>query len=166
VAENILARLFEYDEWATCTLLRACRALDDVALGSMLHERSEWTVRRTLAHIVECQRGYLCLLGAPAGDALGPAPSLRDLEDSARATGAGLRALATGETAGRTERFRTDDGYAIEPWVVLVQAVQHAIDHRRQVQDRLRALGIEPPRLDGWAFGEAVGAVERAASPR
>lgn len=162
MAENVLARLFEYDEWATCTLLQACGALRDDALDARLHERSEWTVRRTLAHIVECQRGYLRLLGAPAGDALGAEPTLRDLEESARATGAGLRALVTGETAGRTERFRTDDGYAIEPWVVLVQAIQHAIDHRRQVQDRLRALGIEPPRLDGWAFGEAVGAVVRS----
>ena len=32
--------------------------------------------------------------------------------------------------------------------------------------DKVRTLGIEPPRLDGWSFGEAVGAVVRGAKPR
>lgn len=41
------------------------------------------------------------------------------------------------------------------------QAVQHGTEHRRQVCCLLRALGIEPPRLDGWGFGEAEGAVVR-----
>jgi uncharacterized damage-inducible protein DinB len=44
---------------------------------------------------------------------------------------------------------------------VFVQAINHGAEHRRQVCGILRALGVEPPRLDGWAFGEATGAVVR-----
>jgi uncharacterized damage-inducible protein DinB len=55
--------------------------------------------------------------------------------------------------------MRTSDGYVVKPWTVFVQAINHGAEHRRQVCSILRALGVEPPRLDGWAFGEATGAV-------
>jgi uncharacterized damage-inducible protein DinB len=56
-------------------------------------------------------------------------------------------------------RLRTSDGYDVAPWVVLVQAVNHANDHRRQIAGMLRDRGVPPPRLDGWGFGEARDAV-------
>jgi uncharacterized damage-inducible protein DinB len=56
---------------------------------------------------------------------------------------------------------RTSDGYLVKPWIVLVQAINHGAEHRRQVCSILRALGVAPPRLDGWGFGEALEAVVR-----
>ena len=41
----------------------------------------------------------------------------------------------------------------------MVQAINHANDHRHQIAAAMRALGLNPPRLDGWAFGEAAGAL-------
>ena len=49
------------------------------------------------------------------------------------------------------------DGYLVEPWVVLVQVINHATEHRKQVGIMLRALGMTPPRLDGWGYGEMAG---------
>ncbi len=56
-------------------------------------------------------------------------------------------------------QLRTTDGYLVEPWVVMVQAINHATDHRRQLSGMLRDQGVIPPRLDGWAYGEAVKAL-------
>ena len=37
--------------------------------------------------------------------------------------------------------------------VILVQAINHATEHRAQAQAILTQLGIEPPAIDGWAHG-------------
>jgi len=41
----------------------------------------------------------------------------------------------------------------------LAQALHHGTDHRSQVCTALTTLGIEPPNIDVWAYGEAVGRV-------
>jgi uncharacterized damage-inducible protein DinB len=47
----------------------------------------------------------------------------------------------------------------VEPWVVLVQIINHATEHREQISSMLSALGVTPPILDGWAYGEATNAL-------
>ena len=47
----------------------------------------------------------------------------------------------------------------MEPWVILVQAINHATEHREQINSMLSALGITPPDLDGWSYGEAIQAL-------
>jgi uncharacterized damage-inducible protein DinB len=37
--------------------------------------------------------------------------------------------------------------------------VHHGTDHRSQICTALTNLGIEPPDIDLWAFGEAEGTV-------
>jgi uncharacterized damage-inducible protein DinB len=37
------------------------------------------------------------------------------------------------------------------------QVVHHGTDHRSQICTALTSLGIEPPEIDFWAFGEATG---------
>jgi len=39
----------------------------------------------------------------------------------------------------------------------VVQAVHHATEHRKQVCHLMRLLGLKPPWLDAWSFGEAMG---------
>jgi uncharacterized damage-inducible protein DinB len=41
----------------------------------------------------------------------------------------------------------------------MVQAINHATEHREQISSMLTALGVTPPDLDGWAYGEATGAL-------
>jgi uncharacterized damage-inducible protein DinB len=41
----------------------------------------------------------------------------------------------------------------------LAQAIHHGTDHRSQICTGLTALGIEPPDIDVWAFGEIDGRV-------
>jgi uncharacterized damage-inducible protein DinB len=41
----------------------------------------------------------------------------------------------------------------------LAQALHHGTDHRSQICTGLTALGLEPPAIDAWAFGEQAGRV-------
>jgi uncharacterized damage-inducible protein DinB len=85
-----------------------------------------------------------------------------DLQESARLSGEGLLALARGESSTHLEsRIQTTNGYLVEPWVVMVQVINHASEHREQINSMLSALGITPPDLDGWSFGEATNALVR-----
>jgi uncharacterized damage-inducible protein DinB len=39
---------------------------------------------------------------------------------------------------------------------VLIQAVNHAVDHRSQVATQLGQQDVTPPELDGWAYDGAM----------
>lgn len=162
MTENVLGRLFEMNNWANRAIIEACSALDLERLDEKPRADSERSVRQVLTHLVEAQRGYLALLTLPpeARDA-DPVP-FGDLAESARESGEALLSLARGGGGADSETtLDTTDGYRAEPWVVLAQAMIHAMEHRRQICGMLRALGEEPPRLDGWAYGEATGALIR-----
>jgi uncharacterized damage-inducible protein DinB len=158
---DTLARLFEHNQWANLELIAACTALTEEQLGAALLPGSEWSIRRTLIHIGEAQQGYLSLLTLPPEARSKCTLSFAELRGSITRTGEALLVLVRDGALDRlTSRLRTRDGYLVEPWVVLLQVLNHATDHRRQVQSMLRALGVTPPRIDGWAFGEFAGGME------
>ena len=47
----------------------------------------------------------------------------------------------------------------MEPWVVMVQAINHATEHREQIKSMLSALGVTPPDIDGWSYAEVTKAL-------
>lgn len=160
MAEGVLVRLFEHNNWANVRLIEACSGLTDEQLDATPRSPSEWSVRRTLTHVVHAQRGYLSIL-TRATDRDRPAePPFAELARVAAESGEGLLALARDEAGLRgMPRIRSSDGFLLEPWVVLVQVINHATEHRRQICGMLRALGMTPPGLDGWTFGESMDAV-------
>jgi uncharacterized damage-inducible protein DinB len=57
-------------------------------------------------------------------------------------------------------RRRTDGSETHAPLSIrLAQAVHHGTDHRSQICTALTTLGIEPPGIDVWAYGEELGRV-------
>jgi uncharacterized damage-inducible protein DinB len=38
----------------------------------------------------------------------------------------------------------------------MVQAINHATEHREQIKSMLTALGVTPPEIDGWEYGFAT----------
>ena len=82
------------------------------------------------------------------------------MQESARTSGEGLLALVRDESGIFPKtRLQTTDGYFVEPWVVLVQVINHATEHREQIKSMLSALGVTPPDIDGWDYGEATKAL-------
>jgi uncharacterized damage-inducible protein DinB len=59
----------------------------------------------------------------------------------------------------RLTRLTTKDGFYTEPWVVMLQVINHATEHREQIKSMLNALGVAPPDIDGWDYGEATNAL-------
>jgi uncharacterized damage-inducible protein DinB len=157
---NLLVRLFEHNNWANLRLIQVCSTLSDEQLDAEPRSATRGTIRATLLHLVSSQRGYLALLTKPIEERLQPLPPISDLEDSVASSGEGLLALAKedSELLMKT-RLQTTDGYCVEPWVVLLQALNHAAEHREQISSMLTTLGITPPDLDGWAYGEATKAL-------
>lgn len=159
-----LAKFLEHNNWANLQLVRACLRLAEEELDAKPWGSTSWSIREALSHLVESQRGYLSLLALPPEARSPAALPFADLEESVLTSGQRLLALSLedGDKLVQT-RIRTQDGYFVNGWVVLVQTINHASDHRRQICDLLRNLGLEVPRLDGWAFGEASGALVKIA---
>ena len=82
------------------------------------------------------------------------------MQESVRISGEGLLALVRDESGKFPKtRLQTTDGYFVEPWVVMVQAINHATEHREQIKSMLSSLGVTPPDIDGWDYAEAKNAL-------
>lgn len=163
MTENFLAKIFEHNNWANQKIIEACYALTDEQLDAEPHSVTKGTIRRTLVHLVSSQESYLRTLTLPVEERLQPRTvPFAELEESARLSGEGLLALARGEQKPYEARLKTRDGYYTEPWVVMLQVINHATEHREQIKSMLSALGMTPPEIDGWDYG----IVNNALAPR
>ncbi len=160
MTENSLKKLFEHNNWANLQIIQACSALSDEQLDAGPQSATKGSIRLTLLHLVASQHNYLSLLTLPVEARRRISPAYAELEQAARVSGEGLLAMASDESNKllRTQ-LQTTDGYFVEPWVVMVQAINHATEHREQICSMLSALGVTPPDLDGWAYGEVTHAL-------
>jgi len=159
MSENFLVKLFEHNNWANQKIVQACYALSDDQLDVQPQSATKGSIRRTLLHLVHSQLGYLSLLTMPVDQRRDIAPAFAELADSVRRSGEGLLALASGARQPLESRIQTKDAFYAQPWVVMVQVINHATEHREQLKSMLSALGVTPPDIDGWDFGEATKAL-------
>jgi uncharacterized damage-inducible protein DinB len=47
----------------------------------------------------------------------------------------------------------------------LAQVLHHGSDHRSQICTALTSLGVEPPAIDVWDYGETIGRVTEIPAP-
>jgi uncharacterized damage-inducible protein DinB len=158
----ILPEFFKHNRWANLLLLDACVSLTEEQLGAAV-PGTYGPLGATLTHLVAAEESYLARLAqAERPDrawADGPFPGVAALRERAGRSGAALIAAARQETAGRILRGTwRGEPYALPVAIVLLQAINHATEHRAHVATILSQLGIVPPDLDGWAYGEAMDA--------
>lgn len=156
MSENILARLFEHNHWANQKIIQACYDLSDQHLDAQPPSATKGNIRETLIHLVNAQRGYLALLTLPVDDRPTTPLTFAELPESANTSGERLLALARGEAGFFNTQLTTRDGHYTEPWVVMLQVINHATEHREQIKSMLSALGVTPPDIDGWDYGIAT----------
>jgi uncharacterized damage-inducible protein DinB len=164
MTEHILEKLFEHNNWANIQIIQACSALSDKQLDAEPRSATKGSIRTTLVHLVTGQQGYLRLFTLPVQERLerSAPPPFAGLEGSARASGEALLALVRDESSLASKgRLQTADGYLVEPWLLAVQVINHATEHREQIKSMLTALGVTPPETDGWNYGEATKALVR-----
>lgn len=160
MAENVLAKLFEHNNWANQKILEACTALTDEQLDAPPQSATEGSIRSTLQHIVSAQYGYLRLLTLPLEERRDRVTmEFADIEKSLKESGEQLSILARDTGKLPATRIQTRDDYLVEPWVIMVQIINHATEHREQIKSMLTALGVTPPSIDAWDYGEFTGAL-------
>ncbi len=158
--ENFLARLFEHNKWANTQIIQACLALSDEQLDAEPQSVTKDTIRGTLVHLVSSQYSYLRTLTLPLEERRNAVTvAFAELQNSANNSGEGLLALARGEQKALADQLQTRDGYLVEPWVIMVQIINHATEHREQIKSMLSSLKVTPPNIDGWDYGEALNAL-------
>jgi uncharacterized damage-inducible protein DinB len=164
VAEHaILRQLIQHLNWANAEICSACEPVPSDGLA----HRALGTYGRideTLIHLARSQDGYTRRLTGweqPEDERLEydrPFPGVRVIADHLAASGQRLLGVATTIDADQLVVVDGDDGpVTLNAWVVFLQAVIHAAEHRQQIATALTALGIEPPEPALWEYWDATG---------
>jgi uncharacterized damage-inducible protein DinB len=158
-----LTDAFAHHSWATLQLLDVCEQLTPNQLASAV-PGTYGSILDTLRHLVGADASYLALL---SGDRV----ERFDEEREGTLTINELRAAtrrhaevwpdvfgADGDPAEPVVRHRDDGSTSTAPrGIRIAQALQHGTDHRSQIATALTSLGIEPPEIDVWAYGQSAG---------
>jgi uncharacterized damage-inducible protein DinB len=159
---EILSDAFAHNAWATHTLLAYCRGLSAEQLQATA-PGAVGTLIETLDHIL-CSEGRYRVALTGAGprwnEQTDPTSDLDTLELRARDNERFWPGHLPQETdPDRVIRQVLGDGGVRETraGVVIVQALQHATEHRGQACTIITALGLRPPDLQAWAYAVAVG---------
>ena len=157
--------MFDQNNWANVHLVRFCSGLDDEQLDSG-SEGNYGTVRETLLHIARAQDRYVARITQGNIDGLALEsegfPGFDVLEKSLSESGARLRELSASINTDEVREIETQMGpYRLQLGVILVQAINHATEHRTQIKTVLSSLGLEPPELDSWTWSPEVGKLEK-----
>jgi uncharacterized damage-inducible protein DinB len=167
---NILSDAFEHHLWANERILDACASLTPEQLASPV-PGTYGSIASTLHHLIQADSFYLWVYNGSQGpmikadDPLGVA-ELRAANDRHAAA---YRGLLAGPLDVDEDVPEHGDGwdFVAKQGIRVAQIVHHGSDHRSQICTGLTALGIEPPEIDLWAYGRAVGRtreIERAAT--
>jgi len=153
--DHSLVELFRHHLWANLRLLDGCEGLSDDQLDATVHG-TYGSIRRTLTHLAGSDESYVArLTGEQLDEAIGAGEvlGLADLRAHLRRSGEALI-----EVAGRTGEIGSihvawgGSVWQVPPGLILAQAINHATEHRTQINTIITQQGIEPPDLDGWAY--------------
>ena len=160
VMNDGLRHFFQQNLWANLRLLEECASLTDAQLDATL-DGTYGSVRVTLMHIFAGEESYVQHFTGQR-----PEPALRSnvpfvgfdaLRRRARQNGESLIALAEQWEEGQMVRIPEEgEIYDIPAIIVLIQAINHATDHRSQIATILGTQGIEFPELSGWRYFDAL----------
>ncbi len=158
---STLVQLFRHNLWANLRLFDACRFLSDEQLDAEAPEGVYGTIRSTLNHVVINEERYLSALrGEPLEDGDGSPeaiPSLDELRDRIQKSGEGLVQVAADLPEGHMlQGVWNGQPYTMPAALPLIQAINHATEHRAQVAVMLTRFGVHPPVMDGWTFAQSA----------
>ena len=160
--KSILHDAFAHHVWATERLFDTCVELTREQLVADA-PGTYGPIIATFHHLVIADAWYLSFYGdvpAPIGD--DDRMSLAELKAVMTANGAAWLRLvdgAIGELDADRDIVEQGDGWEFHALlgIRLAQVIHHGTDHRSQICTALTSLGVEPPDIDVWAYGESVG---------
>ena len=146
--------------WATEQVIDRCADLTPEQLATPAHG-TYGPIIDTLRHLVRTDIWYLTFFPVeqPAPIEENAEPSLVELRSAITRNGALWAEVLGGAHDGDEETVEHGEGWKFYAPVGLrlAQVVHHGTDHRSQVCTALTSLGLAPPEIDLWAYGEATG---------
>jgi uncharacterized damage-inducible protein DinB len=164
---SLLSDAFAHHIWATERLIDACTALTSEQLKAAA-PGTYGSIIATLTHLVEADCWYLTFFReGPQLVNMGVEVGLEELRAAITSNGSAWLELLAGEIDSDADVVERAAGLEFHAPVGLrlAQAVHHGTDHRSQVCTALTNLGVMPPEIDLWSFGEATGRTREATAP-
>jgi uncharacterized damage-inducible protein DinB len=162
VAGSDLEDAFGHHLWATVRLIDVCSSLAPGQLASPV-PGTYGSILETLRHLVGSDDWYLHVITGGTRPRIDEdAMDLPELKSAVQAHAPTWTAvLAEGRDPGTdVVAHRPDGSEGHAPLGIrLAQVLHHGTDHRSQICTGLTALGVEPPDIDVWAYGEQDGRV-------
>ena len=161
MTKSLLADAFDHHVWATLRVIDACLALTPEQLQTNV-PGTYGSILDTVRHLVGADSWYLFRTSGGRIAALEDEDSMElpALRSAMEGIGAGWpTVLADDPDPDATiETIRDDGSETHAPMGIrLAQALHHGTDHRSQIATALTTLGIEPPPIDLWDFGQDAG---------
>lgn len=156
-----LSDFFKYNLWANLRLLDECAQLSDAQLDATMIG-TFGSVRETLMHLFDSEEGYAQTLTGkippPLLEELTHFPGFDELRQRAKRSGEALLTFVEQTDQEELNRIlHLEAGTYDSPVIIVVlQAIQHAIDHRSQIATLLSQQGIELPDLAPWGYNDAM----------
>lgn len=155
--DRVLVELFRHNRWANLRLIQICSTLPDDALQATA-PGTYGSVRDTLVHLLGAEQRYVAMLtGQPRPVSLErePFPGFPGLLDYATRSGTALIDLASSADPDAVLEVPYTEGIVrLRAVVPLIQAINHATEHRSHVVSILTQNGVETTPLDGWTYGK------------
>jgi uncharacterized damage-inducible protein DinB len=153
-----ISDFLKFNLWANLRMLDTCAQLTDEQMDATI-DGMYGSIRDTLVHIFRAEEGYARHFNFTSS---APTPLLREFttfpgfdELRSRAERSGKELIAVAERADLDQVLHLDGGnYDVKVIIVLIQAVDHGIDHRSQIATLLSQQGITPPEIDAWSYND------------
>jgi uncharacterized damage-inducible protein DinB len=165
---SILGDAFAHHSWATLRLIDACLELEPEQLDTGV-PGTYGSILDTMRHLVGGDAWYLFVMTKERVPNIDE--STMDLGELRKVTEAHAdewpRLLADRPDPDAVVVRRHDDGSETSATIGirLAQVLHHGSDHRSQICTALTSLGVEPPAIDVWDYGETIGRVTEIPAP-
>jgi uncharacterized damage-inducible protein DinB len=155
---TLTVEFLHYNRWANLRLIDTISGLNEVQLSSSA-PGAYGTVYDTLKHIVRAEASYYRLL---TGTRLQPPfswderPSLSQIRPYAEQVSSTL--IETAENMQMNDVVEEDvEGqiYRYKAVTLLIQVLNHGVEHRTNITTILAQQGLELPEIDGWGYMES-----------
>jgi len=162
MSRSLLGDAFAHHVWATLRVVDECLVLSPQQLDTAV-PGTYGSILETMRHLVGADSSYLFVTSGERTPLIDEDHmDLRELRAAMESHGAAWSRLL-GEDPDPDavlERRRDDGSETHAPMSIrLAQALHHGTDHRSQICTALTTLGVEPPAIDVWDFGEQDGRV-------
>ncbi len=153
---------FAHHVWATLRLIDACLAVDPQQLETVV-PGTYGSILETQRHLVGSDSAYLFVTSGERIPVIDEDHmDLSALREAMASHGAAwARLLRDDPDPNAVVVRRRDDGSETHApmGIRLAQVLHHGTDHRSQICTALTTIGVEPPAIDVWDYGEHDGRV-------